>query len=523
MSISTFKVFFLSEPMIQNYFLVRHLRIQSLVLLGCLFLSPVAGQDTESDFSKDLDQLAHRAMQDNWVPGAVVVVVQGDKTLYLGGFGMADVEQQRKVTKDTAFYVASSTKSFTGLAAAICAQRGELDLQETLDKSLADVKFHDAVDPSTIRLQDLLTHTHGISNDGPLTFRAAYSGQHTPEILKGLVQFHDVDDNGKEFRYGNIGYNIAGLAMQNRLDIHWKDLLKREIFEPLAMESTTGRVSEIAKERLAMPYQLRPDRGFERAHYGKADENMHAAGGLVTTGSDLVNWLKLNVNQGLLDGKQVVPVEVFKLAHQPIAAQDAMSMSFKRTGYGLGWNTGEYDGEKFTHHFGGFSGFHCQISFMPEHKIGVAILTNSDSGLLFADVISRFAYDHLRGVPDLEERYSEAVIQSLTGRLEQHCEQIAADLARRAARPQKLPRPLEAYCGTFESERLGRAKFELVDGKLEASMGPLWSTVEVYDAEKNALRVELGGFGQVVVAHFDDQDVAQRLEYSGETLERVNE
>ncbi len=506
--------------MIQNASLGLSRKFVAMFLLGCLACSPLWAQTDSPSFEADFEAHIQRVMKENWIPGAAVVVVQGDETLFLQGYGMADIEANRKVTQDSIFYIASSTKSFTGLAAAICGHQGKLDLNKTLDQCLSDGNFHQEIDPSTITLRDLLTHTHGISNNGPVSFRSAFSGQHTPELLKDLLKFHGVDENGKEFEYGNIGYNLAGLAIQNELDIHWKDLLHREIFEPLNMQSTTGRVSQADASKLAMPYRIHPD-GFSRLHYGKTDDNMHAAGGLVTTAADLANWLKININRGELDGAQLIPEEVFELAHAPLAKQERNVMSFTRDGYGLGWNTGEYDGDRFTHHFGGFNGFHCQISFMPEKNIGVAILVNSESGVMFADVVSRYAYDHLRGVADLEQRYSEQELKEMSAQANHRRGSIGADLERRAARPQELPKPLEAYTGTFENEQFGQVVFSVVEGKLEAVMGPLRSAVETYDAEKNMLRVELVGNGQVAEVQFDGKEEAQRVVINGDTFTRV--
>ncbi|MDB4778106.1 beta-lactamase family protein [bacterium] len=506
--------------MIQNASLGQHRKIVAMFLLGCFVCSSLLGQSDSTSFETDLEAHIQRVMKENWIPGAAVVVVQGDKTMFLKGYGMADIDANRQVTQDTLFYIASSTKSFTGLAAAICAHQGKLDLNKTLDHCLSDAKFHQDIDPATITLRDLLTHTHGISNDGPVSFRSAFSGQHTPELLKDLLRLHGVDENGKEFEYGNIGYNLAGLAMQNELGIHWKDLLNQEIFAPLKMESTTGRVSQADANQLAMPYQIHPD-GFSRLHYGKADENMHAAGGLVTTAADLANWLKININRGELNGEQLIPEEVFELAHAPLAKQERDMMKFSRDGYGLGWNTGEYDGDRFTHHFGGFNGFHCQISFMPEKKIGVAILVNSGSGFMFADVVSRYAYDHLRDVAELDQRFSDQELKDMSAQAKKRRENIGADLERRAARPQALLKPLEAYTGTFENEQFGQVVLSVVEGKLEAVMGPLWSAVETYDAEKNLLRVELLGNGQVVDVQFDGKEQAQRILVYGDTFTRV--
>ncbi len=492
----------------------------SMILIGSLGGSPVAAQQANKKFADRLNSYANELMALEMVPGAAMVVVQGDKTVFQAGFGMADIGAKRKVTKDTVFYIASSTKSFTGLAAAICENRRELDLDTTLDKLLPKTNFHQQLDPSNIRFRDLLTHTHGINNNGPVSFRSAYSGQHTDEILKDLMRFHGVAANGKKYRYSNIGYNVAGLAIQNKFGISWKELLKREIFDPLKMNSTTGYVSKIDRNRLAMPYSIEPN-GFKRTHYAKSDANMHAAGGLVTTTSDLAQWLKVNINRGKIDGKQLIAEAAFQNAHRSYIKQDSQYMSFSRTGYGLGWQTGSYGKEEMIHHFGGFSGFHCHISFMPKKKIGVAILINTSAGARFADQMARLAYDLLLEKPEVEKQYSKQTIEKLSSQMAKLRKRIKADRDRRAARSQVLPHPKKAYSGTFRNEQFGDVTFKVVNGKLESTMGPLWSAVEVFDGKRNMLRVELTGSGQVVQFDFGDGEQAKSFRLLGLVFERV--
>ena len=504
---------------------MEKLRWKNLIWIGVLFAitgQPIDAQQkpaAEPAFPDRINRFSETLMKMEMAPGAAIVVVRDNKVLFNQGYGMADID--RKVTPETVFYIASSTKSFTALAAAICDQRGDIDLDATLDQYLEDATYHPDVDPSKISIKQLLSHTHGIDNDGPVAFRSAFSGQHTPQSLRLLMKDHGLAPSGNQFKYGNIGYNVAGMALENKTGLHWKELVRKEVLEPLGMTSTTGLVSTIAPVRLAMPYSVEGV-GFKRSHYAKSDKNMHAAGGLVTTTNDLAKWLIANINKGRVDGKQVIPASVFETVHRDHATQDDSYMSFRRTGYGLGWNTGDYEKDRFIHHFGGFSGFHCHISFMPEHGIGVAILVNSSTGGLFADTVARFAYDDLLGKSDMDQRFSKEKLDELKQLIARRRKSIQVDRDRRSKRSQDLPHSLEAYTGTFSNEKYGDVEFALSEGKLVATMGPLLSLVEVYDGQKNALRVELTGGGRVVKFDFGDSDVAKAITMDGLAFQRVD-
>jgi CubicO group peptidase (beta-lactamase class C family) len=424
-------------------------------------------------------------------PGMSVVVVRDTDPIYMKGFGYADLESRRPVTPQTVFYVASTTKSFTGLAAALLDRQGKISLDAPLSRYLPGLTLQSPLNPDSISIRSLLTHTHGIS-DGPVTHRLAYTGEYGGNAhLARLLAEHAAARTGRAFRYGNIGYNVAAIAIDSTLGESWKQWLDRLLFTPLGMRSTTAYVSRIPQERLAMPYRIEPT-GFARIPYGKADANMQSAGGLVTTAEDMARWLEVHINGGRLDGRQVLPEDAVAEAHRVLATAQGSQRGLTTLGYGLGWNVVLMEGDTLLTHGGGFPGFTTHMSLMPQHRIGVVVMIN-DNGPL-ADLVAREIYKTLLGrrgiVPDSLDWARQQVAQLR--------ERIAADRARRAARPQTLPLPLTAYAGVYENPAWGRVELSVVNGKLEARAGKAWSAVEVYDNTQHQLRVELTGGGTVI-------------------------
>src|SRR5437867_9776211 len=92
------------------------------------------------------------------LPGIAIVVIKDDRPIFLRAYGMADMEAGLKADTDTLFYIASSTKSFTALAAAMLDQEGKIKFSDALTKYTPGIRFKsDIPDKTTIR--DLLTHT----------------------------------------------------------------------------------------------------------------------------------------------------------------------------------------------------------------------------------------------------------------------------------------------------------------------------------------------------------------------------
>lgn len=176
-------------------------------------------------------------------PGMAIAVVRDTQVIYAKGFGWADVEARRAVTPQTIFYIASTTKSFTGLAAVLLAEQGRLDLDAPLSRYLPTARLLAPLSADSITLRSLLSHTHGIENDGPIVFRTAYTGEHTNDQLMALLGAHAAAKSGRAYDYGNIGYNVAALAMDVALGESWRDVLQRTIFEPLGMTRAASALS----------------------------------------------------------------------------------------------------------------------------------------------------------------------------------------------------------------------------------------------------------------------------------------
>jgi CubicO group peptidase (beta-lactamase class C family) len=501
---------------------IRHLpRLVVLSLLLACSPATYSSSSTSSLASSSstaavLDSTLAQLFALDLAPGMAVAVVRDTQVIYARGFGWADVEARRPVTPETIFYIASTTKSFTGLAAALLDDAGRIDLDAPLSRYLPTAKLHEPLSADSITLRSLLSHTHGISNDGPIVLRTAYTGEHTNDQLISLLAAHGPARNGRAYEYGNIGYNIVGLALDVALRDSWRDLLQHMVFSPLGMTSTSAYVSRVPQDRLAQPYRWEPT-GFMRAPYGKGDANMQAAGGMVSSASDMARWLEAHINRGVIDGRRVFPEAAIDETHRRQATFSMNRGPLAVNGYGFGWQIATVGGDTILNHGGGFTGFSTSMSFMPQRRVGVVVMTNaSGTGAALADLAARAVYMRLvRGEALPNDSLAQLRAEAARAR-----EDVAADRARRAARPQNLPFPLEAYAGTYENPLYGRVVFSVVDGKLEARAGQAWSRVEVFDNQNNALRIELTGSGSV--ARFKmENGRAVSFEWGGVTFTRA--
>lgn len=305
---------------------------------------------------------------------------KSDEIIYEGYFGYADIGEKKKVDADTSFYIASVTKPYFSLAMLMEEHRGRVSESTNMATMFPDMKFS-GFSPEKVTVKHLLAHTMGIDND-PLVMTTAYTGMNDLKTREKLVQASYPDDEAplNSFDYSNVGYNILSVWVDNKGKHNWQDLMQKNVFTPLKSERTSAYISAAAKNNweLAKPYSFRT--GDDKPLYlSKQDNTMHSAGGMISSARDMANFLIVQLNDGKLDGKQVFPASVIQKSQQQITSATGNNRDFKRTGYAWGWFIGPYMDETLYHHFGGYSGTHTHLSFMPEKNIGIVVLNNEDT------------------------------------------------------------------------------------------------------------------------------------------------
>ncbi|MCO6492964.1 MAG: serine hydrolase [Phaeodactylibacter sp.] len=490
-----------------------------LIICTVVASNPPAAEKT---FEADFDNFIQSTLEAiPTIPGLSVAVVKDGKPVYAKGFGYADKENGVDATANASFYIASSTKSFTGLMSALLDERGIVKLDEPITAYLPAELFPAEVNARQVRVRDLLTHTMGMDN-GPVTLRLAFTGDHSHEKLKQLLRYCEPTEKGYgHFQYSNFGYNLYGIILEEKTGKPWQQWMEELIFNPLGMDRTTAYISKARKENwpLAAPYAGIPG-NVERLYLEKQDNTMQSAGGLITTADDMARWLAVNLQKGELDGKRIFPAALFETAHSRMAETGSEFPPFTRDHYGLGWHIGKYDDYAQLHHFGGFAGFSAHVSFLPEEGLGVAVMINDAvAGTRVMNLLAAYAYDWWLQQPEAGERGQKG-LKEIAKRMEKAGEMVAKDRAKRAERTWQLALPFEAYAGTYYNDALGTLKVANTTDALEVSIGNLYCTATPYTAG-NSIRIELvPGSGEVILFEVEGGQVTS-FRYDDAVFEKV--
>src|SRR6185369_2942300 len=133
-------------------------------------------------------------------------------------------------------------------------------------------------------------------------------------------------------------------------------------------------------------------------------DNIGPAGSINSNVSDMLKWVRFQLAQGKVDGKSLVAAGALAETHTaqmnivvPAAAK-AFNPFTHLQAYGMGWFLQDYRGRQLEQHGGNIDGMSAMVALMPEEKIGVVILTNTNGSPVPTIVLYR-ALDALIGAP----------------------------------------------------------------------------------------------------------------------------
>lgn len=400
------------------------------------------------------------------VPGMSMAVVQDGKVALSRGFGLRDVAQQKPVTEDTVFPIASVTKAFTATTLAMLVDEGLLSWDEPVRRRLPTLRFADPVVTEHVTPRDLLCHNTGLPRHDLLWWSRPDTT--AGDLLERLPYLPPSRTFRQAFQYSNLVYQLAGHLVAEVSGTTWEEAVRTRLLEPLGMTSTA-----------VLPGGRSPSGDDSRCHVERDGAMVEvpyldvgaaaAAGGLCSSAPDMARWLLCNLEDGRVDDEEVVPPSVLAAAHSPAMhmAEESQWEELSLTAYGLGWRIGTYRGHRLLVHGGETKGAGALVAFMPSARTGGVVLTNAGGTVVHAVVLLR-AFDQALGLDPLPwaDRYRE---------MKSGMEEAArrAQASRPPARDLPPSHPLEDYVGEYHHPGYGCMTVSLEDGELQLRLHEL--------------------------------------------------
>jgi CubicO group peptidase (beta-lactamase class C family) len=366
----------------------------------------VCAQAQEADVAKKLqgfDAYMEQTLKDWNTPGVGVGIVVGDKLVFAKGYGYRDYEKKLPFTGKTLQPIASNSKLFTAVSAGMLVEEGKLTWDKPIKQSVPEIEFYNDQLNNNVTLRDMLSHRTGVTRHDLIWFKSPFTRK---ELFDRLKYLEPQEPMRETFLYNNLMFAAVGQVIEMKSGKRWEDFVRERIFTPLGMGTTCYTIADMLKQPdYGVAFRERRD-SFElyKIPYYEDTEGVAPAGAIISNIDELSHWLIALMNEGKYNGKQVLPANVLKATLQPAialpnTAGEALGYwEILNSAYGMGRQTASYRGKLLTFHGGDLPGFHSQISFMPNDKIGVIVLVQTDHSAPLYNIISYNVYERLLGM-----------------------------------------------------------------------------------------------------------------------------
>lgn len=358
-----------------------YLKFINLILLVFLFTNSQA-QETSQFTIDSLDNYIIKAMQDWKIPGAAVCIVKDDKIIHQKGYGVTVWNSQSKVDTNTIFSIASVTKTFTGTAFATLEAEGKLSLNDLVKKWLPWFEMKDSLYEQQLNLTDILSHRSGWKTfQGDLLNTESSLDRRT--MLGKFGKLTPAYPIRTKFGYSNFGFLIAGEVIQNVTNSTWNSFIQNRFLIPLDMDRTFVFGEDIQKAYNKVTGHTTTNDSI--LVLPKNSDSPFSDGGMFTSIHDLGTWMRVLLNQGMYNGKNIIPESAIQKSWRSntiIGKSKAADRELYLKTYGLGWEIFQYNCVEVIQHGGAYSGVLSMMALIPSKNLGIAILTNQDNHLL---------------------------------------------------------------------------------------------------------------------------------------------
>lgn len=332
------------------------------------------GPNNKKEIESFADPLFEEKMKKYNVNGSSFVVVHDGKVVVNKGYGYADKEKNIPVTKDTVFQIGSVTKTFTALAVMQQVDKGKLKLDQDVQKYFGGLQIPNQTG-KPLTLFDMLTYTSGVdfpdltNITGPEYINDSipmkeFFSKHMPTVVR---------PPGEVYTYDNVGFALAGFAVENVTNTPFSKYMEKNIFKPLNMKSTSMSFTPDLLEKMATPYGPTGD-PIPTSGSGLRDTPQ---GGILSTAEDMSKYMIMQLQKGKFKDKEIASKKSMDMMHA-YQVFDDKTIPVATIGFETPFN--EFaNGQHVVIKGGSMPGHQALLILVPEQKTAFFMSYNNDS------------------------------------------------------------------------------------------------------------------------------------------------
>lgn len=401
------------------------------------------------------EQIIEKGMKDWAVPGCAIGIVEDDKVVFLKGFGVRKLGQSDPVTPRTVFALASVSKAFCAATVGLMVDEGKMGWNDPVRLHIPQFALRDPLANELVTIRDLLNHMTGVPRHDNLWY---HSKNTQKDILEKIPRLSYTAPIRSRNQYNNIMYMAAGVAAGNAAGTTWEKLVTERIFQPMGMKDT----GPTAESYLNAPDRATPHDKSDKLVNVPVEflnlDNISPAGAVNSSVTDMCEWMRMLLGRGEYEGKTILKRNSFEEIMRPQImygrpSGSLVNMFSNVVTYSMGWMQKDLDGQMLQQHTGRINGFSSSVVLLPKKKIGIVMLTNSESSMPY--VIPYALVDALLGRKDIP--YFELINWTTAGRADAKTQQLRRDKRFMESRVKdtKPGRKLEDYVGRYTDSVYG--------------------------------------------------------------------
>ncbi|MBN2529849.1 MAG: beta-lactamase family protein [Deltaproteobacteria bacterium] len=347
---------------------------------------PPQPNQVQAQLQHKLTRFIETQMQRHGVVGLSITLVDDQKTVFSRGFGYQDRESRIPATAQTVYRMGSISKIFTAVAIMQLVEAGKIDLAAAVTRYLPEFELKSRT-PLTppITIRQLLTHHSGMPTDlmkGADTLHPEGLG----DLIDRLKDEYTAFEPGNVFLYSNLGYAVLGRLVEVVSGQSYESYMRRYVLKPLAMHQSGFHPDSDMIHQLATGYM----NGNPGTPYPMREVS---AGALYASTADIAQF----IHSVFLGGAPLLQAHT---QSQMLARQNEDCPLDLDISMGLGWQltpqlSHDENAGLNAWHDGWLWHFASYMLLLPEHKLGVIVATNSDSGKKAVRTIAQKAIQYL--------------------------------------------------------------------------------------------------------------------------------
>lgn len=363
-------------------------------------------------YAQPSDAFLNQALTAGRMPGGSFTVVKDGQWVYHRSLGKASIAENKNVTPQTVFMMASVSKTMIATAAMQLWERGRLNLDVDINRYLSFPVRNPAHPADSISTRMLLTHTSSIEDDvNTLSSLYVYGDSPIPldsflknYLVPGGLYFNATNNfstalPGGAHSYSNVASTLAAYVVEAITGDAFHHYCDTAIFQKLCMSPASFTLSGIADTALiARPYYWDNGTYVDAGLYGYPD---YPDGQLRTDAPGLSRFMTALLNHGVLNGARILDsaTVAYMLQSQTSVSPYMQGIIF--------YAAPSSSGDLLWGHNGGDAGVNTAMYFNPQKKLGVIVLTNGDgTNSMSADALADTLYSYgLSVVPQATDSF----------------------------------------------------------------------------------------------------------------------